>query len=197
MCHWHRNRKGFIDVISCCVTFSVLSLKYLVSPLSSLRLTKAHDGSRAAMDTLSNTALLSTRLQAVWRKERGAGEEGWQRKNRHSHKHQRTDPVPDNKTLSTGLCWCSNLHYQSHLCKLICQMPHVNSFLFSYKCVCVCLREEKHMSECAMCECLSENILNGTNSLKIHPHTVHLISMKMQNKKKNKKQNTTKATSNT
>lgn len=48
-----------------------------------------------------------------------------------------------------------------------------------------------------MFESERETILNGTNSLKIHPHTVHLISMKMQNKKKSKNQTTTKATSNT
>lgn len=35
------------------------------------------------------------------------------------------------------------------------------------------------MSECATRVCLSvcELILNGTNSLKIHPHTVHLVSI--------------------
>ncbi len=55
-------------------------------------------------------------------------------------------------------------------------------------CVCVCARVSEHMSECATCVCLRETILNGTNSLRIHPHTVHLISMKMQNKKKIKTQ---------
>lgn len=50
-----------------------------------------------------------------------------------------------------------------------------------YKCAaCVCLNV-------CVCVCVKENILNGTNSLKIHPHTVHLISLKMQNKKKNVK----------
>lgn len=57
------------------------------------------------------------------------------------------------------------------------QNPYVNMF-----CYCVCVFLGEGGGNIYVCT----GVLNGTNSLKIHPHTVHSRSFKKLQKKKNK-----------
>lgn len=127
--------------------FSVPSSKYWVSPLSSLRLTKAHGGYRAAMDTLSNTALLSNDCRLFGgEKEKQGGRGGGMKEEGQSLTQASNGQVQSSKHFNAGPCWCSSLLYQSHLCKLICQMQRLNGFMLLCEsvraCVCVCVREK-------------------------------------------------------
>lgn len=138
------------------------------------------------MDTLSNIALLST--GCTWSEEKTRGRDEGGRTVTHTSIYGQIQGR-DNRKLSADQCWCSSsalpaFSLWTHLSDATCEQFSVTVWVF------VCTWATKHMSECATCACLRarETILNGTNSLKIHPHTVHLMSMKMQNKKKIKTQ---------
>lgn len=162
MCHWHRNRKGFYWCYKLLCYFSVPSLKYSVGPLSSPRLTKH---TVATEQPWIHWAILPSSQE---RSKRGWTKEGGQPITQASTSRSDTSGTVGSPPLISLIS-----------AKPIRQTPRVK-FLFS-----VAVRVWQNII-CVRTTCLRvrETILNGTNNLRIHPHTVHLISMKMQNAKK-------------
>ncbi len=105
--------------------FSVPSLKYSVSPLSSLGLTKH---TMATEQPWIHSAILPSSQPTAGCSEecKRSSEEGRRRNDSHSHtsicEQIQSGTIRSSPPISVGVAACST---NLHLCKPICQMPHV------------------------------------------------------------------------